>query len=377
MKIGIYGGSFDPPHIEHINIAKNAIKELGLDKLVVVPARLPPHKPNSVLLDGNRRKEMLEIAFSKEILEGKIEISDFELSSQERSYTYLTIERFKSVYKDAELFFLVGTDMLEDFPTWKNPLSILESAKLFVTSREGEDLEKAKTLFNQSFIGFNDSLIFARYVGKKISSTDVRNRLLLGLSVEGKLDAGVIKYIEDCGIYKGDAKAAFVRKSLPISRLTHTLGVMNLAKTYAKRLKIDENKAVLAAMLHDVAKYLDPNDYEKFTMPCGVPKSVVHQFLGAYIAENVLGVTDRDVINAVKYHTTGRKNMSVLEKIVFIADLLEEGRTYDEAPLLRKAVDNDFFEGFKLCLKRLQHFLSSIGDEEYYLTKECYDYYIE
>lgn len=377
MKIGIYGGSFDPPHVEHINIAKNAIKELGLDKLMVVPARLPPHKPNSILLDGCRRKEMLEIAFKKEISEGKVEISDFELSSQEKSYTYLTIKHFKSVYKDAELFFLVGTDMLLDFPTWKNPLSILENAKLFVTKRDGENLEEAKSLFNKSFIGFSDSLIFAGYAGKKISSTDVRHRLLLGLSVEGKICTDVIKYIEDCNLYKGDFKAAFVRKSLPISRLTHTLGVMNLAKTYAKRLKIDENKAVLAAMLHDVAKYSDPNDFKGFTMPPNVPKSVVHQFLGAYIAENVLDVKDVDVINAVKYHTTGRKNMSVLEQIVFTADLLEEGRTYEEAPLLRKAVDDDFFEGFKLCLKRLQRFLSSTGDEEYYLTEECYDYYIE
>ncbi len=377
MKIGIYGGSFDPPHIEHINIAKNAIKELSLDKLIVVPARLPPHKPNSILLDGSRRKEMLEIAFSAEILDGKAEVSDYELSSQEKSYTYLTIERFKSVYKDAELFFLVGTDMLLDFPTWKNPLSILENAKLFVTPREGEDLEKAKAFFNQSFVGFNDSLVFARYLGKKISSTDVRHRLLLGLSVEGKICPDIIKYIDDFKLYQGDQKAAFVRKSLPISRLTHTLGVMNLAKAYAKRLKIDENKAVLAAMLHDVAKYLDPKNYEGFTMPQGVPKSVVHQFLGAYIAETVLGVKDDDVINAIKYHTTGRKNMSTLEKIVFTADLLEEGRTYDEAPLLRKAVDDDFFEGFKLCLIRLQRFLSSTGDEEYYLTKECYDYYIE
>lgn len=377
MKIGIYGGSFDPPHIEHINIAKNAIKELSLDKLIVVPARLPPHKPNSILLDGSRRKEMLEIAFSAEILDGKVEISDYELSSQEKSYTYLTIARFKSLYKDAELFFLVGTDMLLDFPTWKNPLSILENAKLFVTPREGEDLEKAKAFFNQSFVGFDNSLAFASYLGKKISSTDVRHRLLLGLSVEGKICPSVIKYIEDFGLYKGDNKAAFVRKSLPISRLTHTLGVMNLAKTYAKRLKIDENKAVLAAMLHDAAKYSDPKDYEGFTMPSGVPKSVVHQFLGAYIAETVLGVKDDDVINAIKYHTTGRKNMSALEKIVFTADLLEEGRTYDEAPLLRKAVNDDFDEGFKLCLKRLQRFLSSTGDEEYYLTEECYDYYIE
>ena len=84
-----------------------------------------------------------------------------------------------------------------------------------------------------------------------------------------------------------------------------------------------------------------------------MPENVIHQFLGAYIAENVLGICDQDIINAVRYHTTGRTNMSVLEMIVLVADLLEEGRDYEEAPRLRKAVDENFFEGFKLCVKRL------------------------
>lgn len=378
MKIGIYGGSFDPPHVEHINIAKNAVKELNLDKLFVVPARLPPHKPNSRLVEGKSRLEMLKVAFLEDGLsKNAVEISDFELSSQEKSYTYITILHFKKLYPDAELYFLVGTDMLLDFPTWKRPEVILQNAKLFVTKREGEDFQVAKDGFLSAFPDFGNGLIVANYVGKNISSTDVRHRLLLGLSLNGIIGDGVLNYINGENLYKGGVEAEFVRKNLPISRLTHTLGVMNLSKKYAKRLKVDENKAVLSAMLHDLAKYLDAKDYNGFTMDEDVPKSCVHQFLGAYIAENILGVTDEDVLNAIRYHTTGRPNMSLLEKIVFTADLLEEGRTYDEAPMLREAVDIDFEEGFKLCLKRLKYFLLQSGDEIYYLTEKCCDYYLK
>ncbi len=376
MKIGIYGGSFNPPHKEHINIAVNAVKQLNLDKLFIIPANVPPHKVGVSILEGKHRAKMINLALKDLGCEDKIVVSDYELNSAEKSYTYLTIEYFKSLYPYAELFFLVGTDMLEDFPTWKNPDRILNSAKLFVTQREGEDLEKAKEVFLGKFGCRLSDVVYANFIGKNVSSTDIRNRLLLGLDVSCKLTESVIEYISSNGLYKGDKKAEFVRKNLPISRLTHTLGVMNLAKTYAKRLNVDTEKTVLAAMLHDSAKYLNPSDYEGFKLDGDVPKSVVHQFLGAYIAENELGVTDNEVINAIKYHTTGRPDMGIIEKIIFTADLLEEGRTYDEVNILRAAVDEDFNEGFKLCVKRLRRFLSKSAEPVYFLTEKCYDFYI-
>ncbi len=372
MKIGIYGGSFDPPHKEHINIAKIAVNELGLDKLFVLPAFMPPHKPNVTLADGIDRLNMLNLAFSG--CADKIEVCDFELTCGGKSYTYLTIDHFADLYKGAEIYFLVGTDMLENFPQWKNPEDILQKAKLFVIGREGDDLKKAKETFLAAF-GSADRLVFSDYTGKNISSTDIRNRLILGLDVTEKLDEKVLSYILENGLYKGGIEAEFVRKNLPISRLTHTLGVMNLAKSYAKRLKQDENKAVFSAMLHDVAKYLDPKDYKDFKPDGDVPKPVVHQFLGAFVSENLLGVKDGDVLNAIRYHTTGRENMSPLEKIVFTADLLEEGRTYPEVDLLRNAVNEDFDKGFVLCVKRLKEHLTGSGDNIYYLTAKCYDYY--
>ncbi len=373
MKIGIYGGSFDPPHIEHINLCVNAVKSLNLDRLFIVPAKIPPHKKVQPI-SGEYRLEMVKLALSN-VDVPQITVSDFELNSAGKSYTYLTIEHFKSLYKDAQIYFLMGTDMLENFPTWKEPNAILNMAKLYVFGRDGESMERAKQVFLNAFPDRLNSLVFANFSGKMVSSTHVRHMLTLGLDAKEFLYQNVIDYIKSNNLYFCE-KAEFVKKSLSISRLTHTLGVMDLAKAYAKKLGEDENKAVLAAMLHDVAKYMDKNDFPSFTLPLDVPKPVIHQYLGAYVAEHVLGVTDIDILNAIRYHTTGRSNMSRLEKIVFTADLLEVGRTYDEAPILREAVDKDFDAGFSLSVKRLLNYLTKQGQPIYYLTKECYNYYV-
>lgn len=373
MKIGIYGGSFDPPHIEHINLCVNAVKSLNLDRLFIVPAKIPPHKKVQPI-SGEYRLEMVKLALSN-VDVPQITVSDFELNSAGKSYTYLTIEHFKSLYKDAQIYFLMGTDMLENFPTWKEPKAILNMAKLYVFGRDGESMERAKQVFLNAFPDGLNSLVFANFSGKMVSSTHVRHMLTLGLDAKEFLYQNVIDYIKSNNLYFCE-KAEFVKKSLSISRLTHTLGVMDLAKAYAKKLGEDENKAVLAAMLHDVAKYMDKNDFPSFSLPLDVPKPVIHQYLGAYVAEHVLGVTDIDILNAIRYHTTGRSNMSRLEKIVFTADLLEVGRTYDEAPILREAVDKDFDAGFSLSVKRLLNYLTKQGQPIYYLTKECYNYYV-
>ena len=97
--------------------------------------------------------------------------------------------------------------------------------------------------------------------------------------------------------------------------------------------------------------------------------------IGENIAKTVLGVTDCDILNAIKYHTTGRANMSTLEKIVYIADLIEPSRKYQMVTYLREVVENNFDSGFKISVKEVLDFLKQGGNEIYYLTEECYNYY--
>ena len=371
-KIGLYGGSFDPVHTEHVAIALSAIKTFSLDMLIVMPTFISPHKRDRVLAPPKMREEMLKIAFGgrKDVL-----ISDYEITKKDVSFTYLTIEHIKEQY-GGELYLLVGADMLKDMPTWREPQRIVDSAKIIVTPRLGEDLAAALEVF---YDRFRIRPLVNGYVGKNVSGTMIRNCLLLGLDPKGKVDKNVLSFIKENGLYVGgeDEKLVeYVKNALTEKRLYHTAGVMTLAEKYAKTLGVDVYKARLAAMLHDVAKYKDCADYN-YSPPSDMPKSIVHQFLGEYICRTELGVIDEEILDAVKFHSTGKANMSDLGRIVFTADLLEEGRVYDGVDELRRAVDADFDKGFSLCVLRLFEFLNEERPSEdvYYLSKECKEYY--
>ena len=130
MKVGIYGGTFNPVHTGHIHAAKQAAEILGLDKLILIPDRIAPHKEiPSGSPTPEQRLEMLRLAVAGET---GIEVSDIELKREGKSYTYLTVEALSEEYPGAELYLLMGTDMFLTFHTWKNPERITAKATLAV-----------------------------------------------------------------------------------------------------------------------------------------------------------------------------------------------------------------------------------------------------
>ena len=371
-KIGIFGGSFNPVHTEHFKIAKGAIKELNLDKLLVVPTFTSPHKINESMLSGEERFNMLKIAFNGE---EKIEISDYEINAKGISYTYLTVLHFKKLYPNAQLYLIMGSDMLENFPTWKNPKIIAENVEIVLLSRKGSDnlnqsaINKIKELYNKE-------VFFLKTEGECVSSSEVRLRAMLGLEFSSLVNNKVENYIIANNLYKGNKFYDYINKTLPIKRKIHTLGVILTAKSLAKKLNVNEEKVEIASLLHDIAKYEEVEKYEDI-LPNNCPRDVAHQFIGEYILKTKLGVTDNDILNAVKYHTTGRGNMSTIEKIVYVADLIEPSRQYKMVSYLREVINRDFESGFKICVKEVLDFLKECGGEIYYLTEEAYKFYYQ
>ena len=144
MKIAVFGGSFDPVHREHIHLVEAAIRSLALDKLFVMPAGQPPHKKNKALLADKDRLELCRLAF---LDNEKVVVSDYEIAKGGTSYTYLTCQYFRALYPDADIYWLVGTDMLRDFPTWRNPQDILQNVTLGVCARneQADWLKKEQT----------------------------------------------------------------------------------------------------------------------------------------------------------------------------------------------------------------------------------------
>lgn len=196
MRIGILGGTFNPVHHGHVYMAVEAITRLSLDRLIVIPNFIPPHKkayrrePEDILA-------MLELAFRGI---GKVEVSDYEIRREGFSYSYLTLEHFKAVYPDDELYFIIGEDSFIEFSTWKNPQRILELAKLVVFERRLYPFEKRKEA--EGFITssghevlFLDSLIL------EISSTDIRRRVKAGQEISFLVPYFVAGYIKEKGLY--------------------------------------------------------------------------------------------------------------------------------------------------------------------------------
>ena len=377
MRIGIFGGSFDPVHKEHVHFVRAAIDCLRLDKVFVMPAHTPPHKPYRVLSSDTDRLEMCRLAFSQL---PQVEISDYEIMQGGTSYTYLTCRHFRTLFPDAEIFFLVGTDMLRNFPTWRNPQSIVEDVTIAVCGRNDTDgwWEVEQRIFTEKF-----GKPFARvdYNGEDVASTKIRVLAGAGMRLTDFLEEKTAEYIREKGLYKIPNADKALELEKP-ERQAHSIRVANLAAARALKLKILERQAIAAALFHDCAKNLSPDSpYLKgFTPPDiwgEVPKSVWHQYAGAFVAEHVFGVTDEDVLNAVRYHTSGRPNMSELEKLIFLADMLEEERCYEGVDMLRQL----FWQGETLddCLEtalfETLKFLETKKADVYPLTQQAYLFY--
>ena len=375
MRIAIFGGSFDPVHTEHIQLVEFALAELALDMLFVMPAYAPPHKKGKVLSPDENRLEMCRRAF---VHLGKVVVSDYEIAKGGVSYTYLTCKYFKEQYPDAEIFWLVGTDMLRDFPNWKNPEEILSYVTLAVCGRNEQEawIEKEQAHFHRLF---GKNFVYLSYMGKDISSTKIRVLAGAGDSLDGLVTTPVAKYIEESGLYTIPRANEALALEQP-KRRAHSLRVAELAAKRAVQLQISEKKAIEAALLHDCAKNLSNNSpyLEGFSLPTEwgeVPQEVAHQFAGAYVCERAFGVEDEEVLNAIRYHTSGRPNMCALEKLIFLADMLEVERNYDCVDILRDL----FWKDIDVCLERALletlKFLERKGDEVYPLTRLAYDYY--
>lgn len=371
QKIGIYGGSFDPVHRDHVAICEKFYKDFDLDFVLVIPAKLSPFK-SSTSASPERRLKMLEIACANN---PKLIPCDIELKLDGVSYSYKTVQLLREKYPDACFYFLMGGDSFCEFHTWTNPQVIASECEIVVANRVGENIENAKRNFE---LLFNKQAHFFD-LQTDLAGSYIRELLKLDVNCSEFLPNGVYEYIKTNNVYIGDKYYEFLKSRLNEQRLKHVGGVAYLAEKYAKKIGESADKAHIAGLLHDVAKNMQISEYPDFAFPNTivdeVPRQVVHQFLGAYVAEKVLGISDLEVLDAIRWHTTGRPNMSKLEKIVFIADLLEPSRNYAEVDLLRRACEKDFESGFLLTLKHLLIYLKNSGQDICKLTALAYDYY--
>ena len=375
-RIGIYGGTFNPPHIGHIRAAMDAVRTLGLTKLYVIPDRIAPHKE---IPEGSpspqQRLDMIRIALKGQ---PNVEVSDIELRREGKSYTYETVEQLRALHPDAELILLMGTDMFLSFHEWRCPEKILSEASLGVFYRgdRGEkaaiDARKAEMEATRYkiYLVCNDVV--------DISSTDLR-RMLVFRCAEPFLPEGVGAYIRENDLYgmgrnyknlPMDELEKVVISLLKPSRVNHVLGCRDTAVELAKRWGANETDAGRAGILHDITKALDGplqltlcaeygtilNDFGK-----KYPKTL-HALTGALVAERIFGENEA-VVSAIRSHTTGKADMSLLEKIIYVADYMEPHRDFPGVDELRRLAFSNIDAALKLGLEMTLEHLKRQGSE--------------
>ena len=366
MKIVLFGGSFDPVHSEHVRYVRAAIGFLHADKAIVLPAGVAPHKMSGAIASGEDRLEMCRIAFSAL---PQAEVNDFEVREAGRSYTYLTCRHFAALYPSAELYFLVGEDMLEDFFTWKEPDDILRHVTLAAC---GRGKRSSAALHERFRARFQKDYLDIPFMGENVSSRMMRVDLAFGKKPQD-LDENVYFYLRSRRLYEHPAilPALSLEKE---ERREHSYRVARMAVERAASAGIDGGRALLAAALHDCGKYVPLSSalLEDFTPPEDVPPPVLHQYTGAYLARHSFGIEDEEVLDAIRYHTSGKPGMSPLGILIYLSDLLEEGRAFEGIEELRALFKTDL----DLCLYRSLEeqllYLKGTGKPVYPLTEQTY-----
>lgn len=199
-KIGIFGGTFDPVHLGHINLALDAKLQAGLDKVIFIPAKLQPFKLDKRVTDGKDRLAMLREAVSD--ISG-LEVSSYELDAEGISYTYLTMRAMKKAFgDDAKLYFIMGTDSFLKLEKWKNSRELLETCSYIIGTRPGYKHEEVELCIERICRDYNTEVRNIDNVQLDISSTEIRRRIDKGISCGDLIPDKVERYIKDNGLYK-------------------------------------------------------------------------------------------------------------------------------------------------------------------------------
>ena len=370
-RIGIYGGTFNPPHIGHIRAAEYAVKELQLDRLLVIPSRISPHK--QLPKDSptpQQRLEMLKIATAGL---PNMEVSDLELNREGTSYTYQTVQQVRQMYPDAKIYLLMGTDMFLSFHSWRNPELITQDAALAVFYR-GDKNEVDAINSRVAEVEWEVELIENPIID--ISSTQLRRMLVFGCA-DSFLPQGVGDYIRSHGFYGTDEcyrdlpmeeLEKVVVSLLDPKRINHVLGCRDTAVELAKIWGADETDAARAGLLHDITKALDGplqltlcDAYGTILDKFGkdYPKTL-HALTGSLVAQRIFGENEA-VVSAIRSHTTGKAGMNTLEKIIYVADYMEPNRDFPGVNKLRHLAKTDLDGAMKLGLEMTMAHLARQG----------------
>ena len=399
MRIGIYGGSFDPVHNGHIAMIRSALKSGFIDCVIIVPS-----VRNNFKLYSNKLPPPYRFYMMKETVDGlglkNCYVSDVEYDVEGVSYTAVVLAKLtsdeyireflitngikrKKAEEHHEFFWIMGSDTLGTFETWYKPGEILYYVSLLAAVRPGDstDVEKAKASIKKNLGG---KVGIFRLDGVECSSSEIttsgdfsqvpeparefirrhalytENTKLEGVSEEAR------KQFFECAVW--------MYHHLGEKRLLHTLNVGYLSAHLAGLYGADRDKALIAGALHDCAKELPLEQQlemaKRYSGDLFTEKKIIHSSAGATFAKEELGIGDSEILDAICYHTTGRGGISVLEKIVYLADKIEPARNYMDLAPIREAAEKDLDSAVRMTAVAIKNKFVSQGRDIHPVTAQ-------
>ena len=383
MRIILYGGSFNPPHLGHEAAARTVSGLLRPELFLVVPDRTPPHKE---LEEGSPsigdRIALCRLAF-RDV--PNAEVSEVTAAREGRCYSADTVAALREQYPEDEFIFLLGTDMFLCFEEWKRFEYLLSECTLAVLPRGGGERPALEAQAEKLRREHGARILLLPHEPLPMRSNEIRGLLRRGQGSE-LLDDAVYGEIIRHRWYGAKPELSWLRKKayamLKPKRIAHVAGCENEAVRLAQRWGEDPEKAAEAAILHDVTKKLNLqeqlqicekygiiNDHDELASP-----QILHAKTAAALARDLFG-EDEAVCGAIRWHCTGKADMTLLEKIIWLADCIEPTRDFDGVKKLRKLAYEDIDAALGAALGMSLAHIRKRGGEAYRDTVEAYRCY--
>lgn len=380
-KIGIMGGTFNPIHNVHLSMAEEARTQYQLDEVCFMPSKNPPHKNKQGIVSDSHRKRMIQHAIQDH---PHFTFSDLELKREGTTFTRDTLAYLTETCPEDQFYFILGGDSLASLENWKDPAYIFSHCHILAANRGDISEDKIIECIHYYKEKYGAHISEIQMPSQRISSEMIRNKLAFGCDVSTYCPVSVTQYIRFHGLYDCDLLSqekakppmktsdmyAILSACLKPKRYIHTLGVAMTAANLAEVHGCDSNQAYTAGLLHDCAKYLTGNEQITACQSANISltkvelenTALIHGKLGAYIAKTRYGIRDKEILSAITWHTTGKPKMTLLEKIIYLADYIEPGRTMNCKPYSLAQIRRASFENI---------------DKALYMVLECSVKYLE
>jgi nicotinate-nucleotide adenylyltransferase len=377
------GGSFNPVHIGHLFLADSVLSEFAYDRVIFIPAFQSPFKIGAETASPDDRISMLAAAISGD---PRLTIDDCEIRREGVSFTVDTLADIIARYRpEGKPGLILGEDLVSTFNEWRKPEEIAEMADIIIARRQTDT-----SALNFPFP--------CRVLGNEImdvSSSQIREKVGSGKAWHYLVPPGARLIIESKGLYSfsgapdisGHGDQGFtdiimriesdIRGILNCSRFIHSRNTALLSRDLCLRFGLDPKKGYLAGIAHDMCKSMDDDELIRIARADGGSISklekkkpgLLHARAAAVLARKRYGIGDRDVIDAIQFHTTGAKKMGSLAKVLYVADKIEVSRI-DVDPALREIGEGiDLDTIFLAVLNNTVAFLKSHKKDISYGTK--------